>query len=114
MNRTRTILTTTALALTLTLGTTGCETVRKHPGATTGAAVGAGTGAVLGGMVGSQSDNTATGAIVGGVAGAGLGGVVGHQYDQIKEQEWRIDRLERRKDKWDDRRHDRGRGHRRH
>ncbi|HOE95167.1 MAG TPA: glycine zipper domain-containing protein [Candidatus Sumerlaeota bacterium] len=96
MNQIKSILSITAIALTLTFGTIGCETIRDNPGAATGAAIGAGTGAVLGGVVGSQSGDTATGAVIGGVTGAGVGGVIGHQHDKQEEQDRRIDRLERR------------------
>jgi len=63
--------------LTVTVGVSGCETIRENPKTATGAGVGTAGGAVVGGVVG----RSATGVVVGGLLGALAGGAIGYYLD---------------------------------
>jgi outer membrane lipoprotein SlyB len=66
------------LALAMTLGLSGCETVRENPKTAIGAGAGAAGGAVVGGLIGRGT----TGVVVGGLLGALAGGAIGQYLDR--------------------------------
>jgi outer membrane protein OmpA-like peptidoglycan-associated protein len=68
-----------ALALFLTLGSTGCASLNETE---RGAVIGAAAGGAVGGVVGNQTGSTARGAIIGAVLGGAAGAVIGRQMDE--------------------------------
>jgi len=71
-----TVFHTTAVAVFVVLGATGCASMNRTE---EGAAIGAAAGGILGGII---DDNTARGAIIGAVVGGSAGAIIGRQMDQ--------------------------------
>lgn len=66
------------VALVVTLGGSGCQTISENPKTAVGTGVGAAGGVLLGGLIGRNT----TGVVVGGLLGALAGGAIGYYLER--------------------------------
>ncbi len=70
--------TTLAVALLISLGSTGCSSLSNTQ---RGAVIGAGAGGVVGAVIGSAAGSTTKGVIIGAVVGGAAGALIGRRMD---------------------------------